>query len=274
MFRGRRKNAAVVAGASVLVAISSLAIVPLAAGAQATDVGTMTTVTVSPPSTRTGAAVSIVARVHPVTTDATVITGTVTFTITGHNSSTVNCHVSDTVTVKHGKATCKVPVEELQAEASPYSIAGTYSGDSPNYTGSSGTASETVIAANVQMKLKASPKVSNGSGNTFIATLKSGAAGSLLAGNVRFGVTSPYPTRPRWLTCGATQTSTGSDIRPVAVSGNVGTATCVLHAGWFTVPPPTHTEKHGTATYGVTAVYLGNGNFNSKQKTKSGTLTS
>ncbi len=174
MFKGRRKNAAVVAGASLLVALSSLAIVPMAAGAQPTDVGTTTTVTATPASTTSGGAVTFVAQVQAVTTDATTITGTVTFTITGHNASTVNCHGSDTVTVSHGKATCKVPFEQLQAEASPYSIVGTYSGDLPNYTGSSGNASETVGQARTHMKLKLRPRVSNGSGNTFSAVLKSG----------------------------------------------------------------------------------------------------
>ena len=195
MLRGRRRNAAVVAGASLLVAISSLAIVPLAVGAQPTDVGTSTTVTTSPATTSTGGAVSIVAHVHPVTTDATVVTGTVTFTITGANASTVNCQRSDTATISHGKATCKVPVEQLQAEASPYSIVGTYSGDLPNYTGSSGTASETVNPGNPHIKLKVSPHVGNGTGNTFTVILKAGAAGSLLSGNVRFGVRPR--TRPR-----------------------------------------------------------------------------
>ena len=69
-------------------------------------------------------------------------------------------------------------------------------------------------------------------------------------------------------------TALATDLRPVAVSGNVGTATCALHAGWFTVQPkPTKTDKHPSTAWGVTAVYLGNGNWNSKQKTKMGTVT-
>jgi hypothetical protein len=154
----------------------------------------------------------------------------------------------------------------LLAADSPYGISASYSGDG-NFAGSTGSASETVTPAKTHTKLKVSPKVSNHSANVFTATVKAGSASSLLSGDVRFGVSSsPGPTNKKKLICA------GGNLQPLAVSGNVATATCSLSAGWFVVPAPTKTEKHPTGGYGVTAVYVGNGSFLSSQKTKRGTV--
>src|SRR5580658_1308763 len=120
MFRGRGKHLAAAAGASVLLAVTSLAVIPMVAGA-AGSAGTSTTVTSSPASTTTGGGVTISAQVAAVTTNAHTPTGTVVFTITGSDASTVNCEKSDTSKVKSGTAVCKVGSGQLKASASPYS---------------------------------------------------------------------------------------------------------------------------------------------------------
>src|SRR5580700_8057834 len=102
MFRGHTKKVAVAVGASVLVAMTSLAVVPLAASAVG-SAGTTTSVSATPNPTVTGNGVTVVAKVAPVTTNASVPTGTVTFTISGG----VNCKTSDVQAINHGgKATC------------------------------------------------------------------------------------------------------------------------------------------------------------------------
>jgi hypothetical protein len=265
MIRSRRKHAALAAGASVLVAMASLAIVPLSASATGTA-GTTTALTATPSATTTGGGVTVAAKVAPVTTNASVPTGTVAFTITGHDGSLLSCKNPAPVTINHqGKATCVIPAAKLLAAASPYTVQGQYSGDG-NFAGSTGSTSVTVSAARTLTKLRVHPPVSNGSANVFTAQVKSGKANSLLSGIVRFSVVSSGPTSSKKLVCA------GGDKQPLAVSGNVATATCSLSSGWFTVPKKTKTDKHPVGTYGVTATYIGNGNFLSSQKTKSGSI--
>jgi hypothetical protein len=266
MFKGRTKKVAVAAGASVLMAMTSLAVVPLVASASTT--GTTTSVTATPAATTTGHAVTIAAKVAPVTTDAATLAGTVTFTITGSDSSTISCKNPAPAPVNHaGKATCLIPAGTLLAAASPYTASGTFTPSNANYSGSTGSTSVAVTKARTHTKLKGKPAVQNHTANVFTASIKAGGATKLIGGEVRFTVVSkPGPTNPHKLICA------GGDLQPVAVSGNVATATCSLQAGWFVVPPKTKTDKHPVGTYGVSAVYLGNGSFLSSQKTKQGSV--
>jgi predicted thioesterase len=285
MFRGRGKHVAMAAGATVLMAAASLAVVPLVASAAGS--ATSTSVVAHPASTTTGHAVTIVAKVSAVTAEATttsgramrftarkaghaatanasVPTGTVTFTITGADASTVSCKTTNVVTIKHsGKATCKVSAGMLAAVASPYSVDATYSGDA-NFAGSTGNTSITVAAARTKVIIKKDSKPMSGTGNTFTAIIKGGSGGSQLAGTVVFSV-SDTPSQSK-----ALRTCQGGDTQPVAVTGNVGTATCVLQPGWFIVPSPNHATPHPHGAWNVTASYSGNGNFVQATGTKSG----
>ena len=301
MIRGRVKQFAVAAGASVLIAAGTLAIVPLTASAHGVhsarhaaktallsrasipaDDGltpTTTNVTTHPGSTVTGRPVTISAQVFPVTGDADTVraatgnasvpTGTITFTITGKDSSSINCkttisNVDNVATISRaGKAVCKVGVELLQAVDSPYSISAVYSGDS-NFSGSTGTDSLTVSKAATHTRVRFDVRPSSDSANTFTAHIKAGKGGSLLAGNVLFSV-SDTPAQPK-----ALRTCAGGDKQPIAVTGNVGTATCVLQAGWFIVPPPSHRTPHPHGAWNVSATYSGDGNFNVSVGTRSG----
>jgi hypothetical protein len=255
--------------------------------ASASGAPTNTSVVVHPGSTVTGHPLTIVARVTAVTSDdstvggrvlrfralhqrrsatpnASLPTGTVTFTITGSDDSTVNCKVSNVVTIsKHGKAVCHVPVETLLAAASPYSINVSYSGDD-NFAGSIGTATEDVGLAKTHVTIKKDSKPVSGSGNTFTAVIHGGPGGSDLGGTVVFSV-SDTPSQAK-----ALRTCAGGDTQPVAVTGNIGTATCVLAPGWFIVPNPTHMTPHPHGAWNVTASYSGDGNFIQATGTKSG----
>jgi hypothetical protein len=246
--------------------MTSLAVVPLVASASTT--GTSTALSATPAATTTGHAVTIAAKVTPVTTDAATLAGTVTFTITGSDSSTISCKNPAPAAVNHaGKASCQIPAGTLLAAASPYSVSGTFTPSNANYTGSTGNTSVTVAKAGTHTKLRGKPAVRSHSANVFTATIHSGSASKLIGGDVRFNVVSqPGPGSNKKLLCA------GGDLQPIAVSGNVATASCSLQAGWFVVPPKTKSDKHPVGTYGVSAVYLGNGNFLSSQKTKQGSV--
>jgi hypothetical protein len=301
MIRSRLKHFAVAAGASALIAAGTMAVVPLTASAHglassrhaakaallsrasipADDGLTPTTVNVTthPASTVTGRPLTITAQVFPVTGDADTVraatgnasvpTGTISFTITGSNASSLNCkttvaNVDNQAAISRtGKAICKIGVEELQAIASPYNISANYSGDS-NFSGSTGGYSLTVNKSPTHTRLRFDVRPTSGSGNTFTAHIKAGHGGSLLAGNVLFSV-SDTPAQSKSL-----RTCAGGDLQPITVTGNVATATCVLQPGWFIVPSPTHRTPHPHGAWNVSATYSGNGNFLVSVGTRSG----
>ncbi|HXQ43264.1 MAG TPA: hypothetical protein VN816_01405 [Acidimicrobiales bacterium] len=261
MFRGRGKKVAAAAGASVVMAMTSLAVVPLVASASGT--GTATALTATPTHTATGNPITISAQVSvPVTQNADIPTGTVLFTITGHNHSTVSCSKGNSKAISgSGLAQCKVAAGLLQGAASPYTIEGAYSGDS-NFASSSGTTTETVTAAKTKMKLTVKPAVKNDSANTFTATLTAKKATKLLAGQqVVFSVSDVPPTKNAKRICA------GGDSVTVIVKKKVATAKCLLAAGWFTLPK--HTPE---ATWDVTASLGTSANFVGKTETLNGML--
>jgi hypothetical protein len=94
---------------------------------------------------------------HPVVFSATIApqppstglpTGTVTWTITGSDSSVVVCSNGSTVNVNKRTLVeqCKVPQAVLMSAGSPYSVTATYSGDG-SYSESDGTFSQVVNPA-------------------------------------------------------------------------------------------------------------------------------
>jgi hypothetical protein len=275
MFRGRGGQLAAVVGCA-LIAGASLVVVPLSASAQGT-VGTTTSVVTNPVSTVTGRWLRIIAQVSPVTDDATTLRpavaatrnasvprGTVTFTITGSDSSTVSCRKANIVNItRSGRAFCRIPVGELVHAASPYSVAAVYSGDE-NFDGSVGNIQVTVAQAITHTRIKVDSRPTSGTANTFTVTVHGGPGGSLLTGNVLFAV-SDTPSQQKNL-----RTCAGGNLQPIAVSGNVGTATCSLVAGWFIVPPATRKTPHPHGAWNVSASYGGDINFLTSTGTKSG----
>jgi hypothetical protein len=282
MFRGRGKHVAMAAGASVLIAAASLAMVPLVASAQGTG-ATATSVGARPGTTVTGHPLTIVAKVTAVTGDASSVrhalrlnghraatpnasvpTGTITFSVVGTDHTTVLCKNGPVVAIKHsGKATCHVSGGQLAAVSSPYTVDATYSGDT-NFASSAGTTTVTVVAAKTRVIIKKDSKPISGSGNTFTAIIKGGPGGGQIGGTVLFAV-SDTPSQNKNL-----RTCAGGNTQPVAVTGNVGTATCTLQAGWFIVPTPNHMTPHPHGAWNVTASYSGTGNFIQATGSKSG----
>jgi hypothetical protein len=278
--------------ASILIAAGTLAVVPLTASAQGTA-PTSVTVVSHPASTTTGRPFTISAQVLPVTGDADTVssralfhfrahhaakaatgnasvpTGTVTFTITGSDDSTVPCkttatNIENTATISHvGKASCTVTREEVQAIDSPYTISVAYSGD-PNFAGSTGTSTLDVAKAKTHTKVHVDSRPTDDSANTFTATIHGGPGGSFLSGTVNFSVASTPFTLKSLRTCA------GGDVQPVAVTGNVGVATCVLQSGWYVVKGPTKRTPHPHGSWNVSASYAGDGNFLPSVGTKSG----
>jgi len=279
MFRGRFKHVAIAAGASVLVASASLAIVPLTASAVGSE-ASATTVTAKPSPTVTGHPLNVVAKVVAVTGvadtaraatgNASVPSGTVAFTITGtHGVPAVNCKNGNSVTLKHGKAVCKVTSGQLQAVGSPYTVTATYSGDD-NFAGSADSTTVTVNRAKTHTKLKMGPgKPHSGTTNAVTATVTTGHGGSLLTGTITFSVTSVPVTGKTKCTNGGTH-GQGSNTQPLAVTGNVGTAVCDLQPGWFVISKVSPGNKHPHGAWNVTASYSGDPNFLPSQKHKGG----
>jgi Bacterial Ig-like domain (group 3) len=270
MFRGRGKQLAVAILGCGLVSAASLVAVPLMASAQGTETSAVSVIA-KPGTTVSGHGLTIVAKVTAVTGNADTVrnaaavlpTGTVTFTISGSNSSSVSCKTSNVVIIKHAKAVCHVPVEQLLHVGSPYSILAEYSGDT-NFASSTGGASVTVAEAATHMRFQVNAKPTSGTANTFTATVKAGPGGSDLSGHVLFSV-SDTPSQSKSL-----RTCAGGDLQPIAVTGNVGTATCVLQAGWFIVPSATHMTPHPHGAWNVSASYGGDLNFLTSTGSKSG----
>jgi hypothetical protein len=284
MFRGSGKKTFVAAGATVLVAAASLAVVPLVASAAGTS-PTSTSVAAHPTATTTGHQLTLVAQVTSVTPVASTVhaaraatgnssvpTGTVTFTVTGSNASTVNCKNSNTVTIsKRGKASCKVLKGQLQAVDSPYAVSATYSGDT-NFAGSTGLTSVTVTRAPTSTRLKIGPsRPVSGSPNAVTATVRTKGGEALLSGSVTFAVASSPATGKT--TC-TNDNGSGKpktyDTQPLAVSNNVATAVCDLQPGWFVISKVTPANKHAHGSWNVSGSYSGDSNFLPSTGKKSG----
>ncbi|HVC69601.1 MAG TPA: hypothetical protein VNC61_04975 [Acidimicrobiales bacterium] len=256
------------AGASVLLASASLAIVPLVASAAGSQTSG-TTVTARPSPTVTGHPLTVVAQVVAVTGvvstaraatgNVSTPTGTVDFTITGtHGVPAITCKNGNSVTVKHGRAKCKVIGGQLQAVGSPYTVTASYQGDD-NFATSSGSTDVTVNRARTRTKVQMGPgRPRSGTPNAVTATVKTAHGGSLLSGAVTFSVSSVPVTSKTKCTNGGAH---GSNTQPLVVVGNVGTAVCDLQPGWFVVSKVGPGNKYPHGAWNVTASYGGDSNF-------------
>jgi hypothetical protein len=142
-------------------------------------------------------------------------------------------------------------------------VAATYSGDE-NFDGSVGNTDVTVAAAVTHTRIKVDSKPTSGTANTFTVTVHAGPGGPLLSGHVLFAVSDTPSQQKDKRTCA------GGNLQPVAVSGNVGTATCSLLAGWFIVPSATHATPHPHGAWNVSASYGGDNNFLTSTGSRSG----
>jgi hypothetical protein len=229
---------------------------------------TSTSVQSSDPKVVTGERVAFTATVSPNTGGHPVVRarGTVTFTVTGHNGSTVNCDGTNKQTLAgNGTATCHISKAELLASVTPYSVVASYSGNSNFAASSSSPVSEKVEPAPTTTTLTYNAKPASGKKTKFTATISAGSGTRLLTGHVVFAISSTDHSNPH----GPAPTCAGGNIKHLVA----GVAKCKLHAGWFVVATPTSRDKHPTSSWSVEAVYEGNGNFLSSSKVRSGTVT-
>jgi len=228
---------------------------------------TTTTVTANPSTTATGGSVTFTATVSPSKEGHPPVnaTGTVSFTVTGHDGTPVSCETSNSRPLTAaGIAKCIIPAGVLLGANSPYTATAVYSGDM-NFAASSTTspATVTVAARKSKTKLAAHPRkpVSHGT-ESFTAAVSSRGAGAPVAGSVVFSVSSTdHKHAKKFTSC------QGGDVQPVVS----GVATCNMKAGWFIVPGPTKKDPNPKASWSVSADYLGNANFSSSHGALGGT---
>jgi hypothetical protein len=257
------------------IAVAALGTVAPAVAAQAQDLqATTVTVTSSKPTASTGTQVNFRAVITPnLIAPNTHISGTVTWTITGSDESTVPCGRSTTVVKSSGAVFCLVNRGVLQAASSPYTVKASYSGDGSNFAPGVGTLTQTIGINQPSLTIRLPVGPSNGGPSTVTATATvSGGVGTpLLTGNVIFSISSNVSTActngsavPR---SAAKSVALGSD------GSNANVATCQLPAGWITVPSATPTRRHPRTRWTITATFEGNGNFQSVfERARSGWL--
>lgn len=249
------------------VAMSGSAFAAQGAASQTTSV----TITSSKSGATTGSLVAFHAAITPVVIAPNIhITGTVAWTITGSDGSTVACNKSTNVHGS-GRVLCIVNAAQLQAAASPYAVVASYSGDA-NFAPSSATFSQVVASKQPGLFLHWITPPSNGGASVVSVKIKAGTGTRLVAGNVVFSIASDavavctngtaVPRSP-----GAMSVALGSD------GSAFNEATCSLPAGWITVPSATNHNAHPKTRWYVTATYVGTTNFGAVyQRVLHGTL--
>ncbi len=186
-------------------------------------------------------------------------TGTITFTITGSDNSTVSCAKPVSMSGA-GKAVCPVAPGALTVVGSAYSVTASYSGDSSYDPATSNTVSETVDQAVLKLHLSDPTKPTNGGPAVFTVEAK---APITLDQPIVFAVSSDNGTKGTKPAC-----SNGGNVQPLV--DNV--ATCDLPAGWIIVPAPTKADPFPKERWGVAAVYAGDPNFPPTETAKGGTV--
>lgn len=245
--RGWRAKAAlrVGLGGSVLAAA---ALTLLADPAFAVGKVTTTTVTATSPAF-TGEPITFTATV---THNSAVPTGTVTFTITGADSSTPSCDGGNTATLSPATsgsgavAQCTISAG-LVAAASPYAVTAVYSGDD-TYAPSTGTLSKVIhLGPTTTVVTSSSNPTVTGQAVSFSAVVNATSpATGAPTGSVTFSIVGAGA---------ATASCDGGDVQPL--SGDV--ATCPVSGGLLASGSP----------YSVTATYSGDANY----ATSTGTVT-
>ena len=220
------------------------------------------------PWVETGKGVIFRSHVNPDELNRIRISGTMTWTITGNDGSTVPC--TTTVPLRSsGKAACRVGAAQLLSTNSPYAVVATYSGDA-NFQPSTGSVSEGVFRAEVTLRIGVSSRPVSGAATSVTVQVSSGQASPLIAGKVWFKVASSHSARGVATTCLGPKPIPGRyDGQPVVG----GIATCNLPSGWLVVPPVTAGDRHPSSKWLVTASYV-DPSFGWNSKTMSGSTKS
>jgi len=259
---------------AVAVSVAVVGTTAVVAGPAFADAATTTSLTVTANKTTmtSGKSVSFTAVVVPAKVGTTKITGSVGWTVVGHDGSTVPC-TTVTALTGGGKSRCQIEKGTLLGAASVYTATATYSGDAAFATSTGSTTLEvTPGITRVMIEMSAVP--SSGAATTITATVSDGPATPLVAGTVVFTVNSQFHAPGTPLNSGGAIRCTGTALP--AASNNTKTlvaqvATCSVPAGWMTVPNATKTNPKPQDAWSVTATYNGNASFSSSSSSKKGT---
>jgi hypothetical protein len=232
--------------------------------------GTTTDMTVTSKATSTfsGQPAVFRATVTPTAIGKTRISGTVTWTITGQNGSTVTCTTTNKFNAS-GVSVCKVGKALLLAAASPYDVTASYSGDA-NFAPVSNSLSYVVTPAVTHLRITYMGKPASGTSTTVVATINAGPGSTASTGDITFAIAASMSTK------GVKPYCAGSN--PVPSENNTqplvnGVTTCVLPVGWIALPAPTTAVKHPKARWTFTASYPGDGSFTAVTATRMGIAT-
>ena len=254
------------AGAGVVATVTTLALTSFSASAAGTA-ATTTTVKAAA-SVANSQAATFTASVAASTAGLGKPTGTVTFSLTGSDSSSIDCTGSDTVKLHgKGKASCRVAPGSLSASASPYAVKAVYSGDG-TYAGSSASISEVVTAARSHVSLAFDAKPASKQQTVFTATVTGGSGTP--TGTVTFVAAAPGQHAKA-------KCSPGGRVQPLSVTGGPppqDVATCTLKAGWLIVKKATKADPSPSSSWTVVATYSGDTNFGPSSSTLSGVAKS
>jgi hypothetical protein len=229
--------------------------------AQATTV-TITSSKMSPKVAYTGSTVTFRAQVSPnLIAPKTHITGTVAWTITGNDGSSVSCAKVSRF-ANAGKSTCIVKGNQLLASDSPYTATAAYSGDA-NFAPITGSFSQPVMPKTSSLRIHWSSPPASDTATSVTVAVKGGTATSLLGGTVYFSVTGTGSTMLVSCTNGTPVPHSGAT-RSFVLGSNgdaANEATCMLPAGWLVLKGTAPGRHHPKAFWSVTVSYLGNSNF-------------
>jgi len=234
---------------------------PAGAASAAPSQATTVTVTSSRPDATTalsGSPINFHAQVAPTLLPPHVhISGTVAWTITGHDGSTLTC---GRIIPLHnnGRVTCMVLPSQIVAGASPYTVTAAYSGDA-NFQASSGTFSQTVGQRLTRLRVTLPVAPASGAATTVNVLVEAGQGTSLVTGLAVFATAASNHAVKA--VCAV------SDVQPVVGAQ----ATCQLPAGWMTVRPATPSIPHPLTRWQITVAYSGSTSFSPSNKSIQGT---
>lgn len=166
-----------------------------------------------------------------------------------------------------GKSRCKIGKGVLLGGDSPYTAVANYGGDG-TFGSSQGSGTVAVTPGITRVKLALGKAVPTGGASiTVTATVTDGPATGLLAGSVVFTPASQYHAGGTSVSCtGSASPASANNIQPVVDQ----VATCVLPAGWMTVPKVAKNNPHPKDGWSISAVYSGNGSFQPSFRTMRG----
>ncbi len=208
----------------------------------------------------TGSALVLHAAVSPsVLPPRTHISGTVTWTITGHFGIGLTCSTT-TALSSQGKASCSIGAGALLASESPYRVKASYSGDT-NFAASSAISFQSVAPKPVHLRMQLDARPASDQPTTVTVEVSSVvAAAPLITGYIGFIVTSTHHTVSPVCNGGAEQQLINA------------AATCVLPAGWVHVGTATPHDRNPVTDWSIQISYGGGhwgGQVNFTQVTKS-----